>query len=141
MWKLYPTAKSRAYKTNSSKQVLAARNLAGCHAAGRCEDFAARARSSDLDRALESDCEAQAYSARESITNWMVACGFSSMIQCPGLGTIPPVTLLAANCVRSAMFSPKNISAPMADTGMVILPSLASNALLSTASWRSARHT
>ena len=41
--------------------------------------------------------EAQAYLARKSVTNLMVACGFSSMIQCPELGTMPPVTLLATN--------------------------------------------
>src|SRR5882672_7290297 len=67
----------------------------------------------------------------------MLACGFSSMIQCPELGTMPPVTLLAANRISSAIPLPKNFSAPMANTGMVILPPLASNALLSAASWRS----
>src|SRR5438034_8802198 len=65
----------------------------------------------------------------------MVACGFSSMIQCPELGTMPPVTLLAANRISSAIPLPKNFSAPRANTGMVILPPLASNALLSAASW------
>ena len=43
--------------------------------------------------------EAQTYLARKSVTNLMVACGFSSMIQCPELGTMPPVTLLATNCI------------------------------------------
>ena len=43
--------------------------------------------------------EAQAYLARKSVTNLTVACGFSSMIQCPELGTIAPVTLLATNCI------------------------------------------
>src|SRR3979409_2551035 len=68
----------------------------------------------------------------------MVSCGFSSMIQCPELGTMPPVTLLAAERISSAILLPKNFSAPMANTGMVILPPLASNALLSVASWLNA---
>ena len=42
---------------------------------------------------------AQAYLARKSVTNLMVACGFSSMIQCPESGTMPPVTLVATNCM------------------------------------------
>jgi hypothetical protein len=41
----------------------------------------------------------------------MVACGFSSIIQCPELGTMPPVTLLAANRISSAIPLPKNFSA------------------------------
>jgi len=49
-----------------------------------------------------------------------------------------PVTLLAANRISSAIPLPKNFSAPMANTGMVILPPLASNALLSAASWLNA---
>src|ERR1700756_2401984 len=39
--------------------------------------------------------EAHGLLARNSVTNLMVACGFSSMIQCLELGTMPPVTLLA----------------------------------------------
>jgi hypothetical protein len=70
-----------------------------CHAAGMCEDFAARGRFSELARSRVKLSEAQAHLARKSVTNLMVACGFSSMIQCPELGTMPPVTLLAANCI------------------------------------------
>ena len=42
---------------------------------------------------------APTYLVRKSVTNLMVDCGFSSMIQCPELGTMPPVTLVAVNCI------------------------------------------
>src|SRR5713101_7605571 len=112
---------------------FAARTLAGN---SRCIREGAVQRARPRPRVRLS--EAQAYLARKSVTNLMVACGFSSMIQCPELGTMPPVTWLAPNRISSAIPLPKNFSAPMANTGIVILPPVASNALLSVASWLNA---
>jgi hypothetical protein len=39
-WNLYPTAENRPYKADTREQKLAARNLARCHVADGCEDFA-----------------------------------------------------------------------------------------------------
>lgn len=68
------------------------------------------------------------------MTSLMIACGFSSIIQWPELGTMAPVTLAATNRKSSACAAPKDFSAPTASTGMGILPPLASRALLSMAS-------
>ena len=71
---------------------------------------------------------------RESVTSLIVACGFSSMIQWPELGTIPTVTLPATKRRSSAMAVPKDFSVPIASTGIATLPPFARNSLLSMAS-------
>jgi hypothetical protein len=46
--------------------------------------------------------------AMNPVTSVTVACGFSSMIQWPEAGTMPPVTSLATNRSSSAIPEPKN---------------------------------
>src|SRR6267154_1374580 len=84
------------------------------------------------------DLRVNPHLARKSMTSLMVAFGFSSMIQCPEFGTMPPVTLVATKRKSSAIAVPKDFSAPTANTGIVILPPWASSALLSMASWLNA---
>ena len=67
----------------------------------------------------------------------MVALGFSSMIQCPESGTTPSSTSLAAKRITAAIVVPNDFSPPSARTGTSSLP-VATNALLSTASWSKA---
>src|ERR1700733_162752 len=78
------------------------------------------------------------YSDRKFTINVVVALGFSSMIQCPEPGTMPVVTYVATKRMVSACAFPNDFSPPRASTGIGSLPSLASSALLSMASWLNA---
>src|SRR5271154_135428 len=52
----------------------------------------------------------------------MVAVGFSSITQCPELGTIASVTLFAAARMTVAIIGPKDFSPPTARTGIASFP-------------------
>src|ERR1700739_1998667 len=71
---------------------------------------------------------------KKSTTSFVVADGFSSVIQCPLSGIMASSTFSAAKRITVAIMLPVAASPPAANTGMVNLP-LARRALLPMASW------